>query len=226
MTLAASNNPSPPSDKAGQPPKRPGFESVRMSARRCLTCQREAEPGELMNAVLVELPRQDSAGGQFQRLNYCSTCWADSPWLPGATALLDEGQSAVAADLFGASPIAIWAVRVSPVDKKPRRAFVDDAVLMNFFLRLNDDPDPVRQQFRFVLMLILLRHRRLRHEGTTRSADGDIWRVRLMPAMAEAAGVSADEIYPVVDPRMNEDQVGQVAEQLGQILQEDLDTDT
>lgn len=220
MTSAASNN---ASTNAG---RRTDFESVRMAHRRCLTCDREPAAGELMTAVLVEVARRGSVGTEFQRLNYCPTCWPNSPWTQGATALLDEGQSTVGPDVYGAPPVAIWTVRVAPPQRKRRHAFVDDSVLVNFFLRLADDPDNEHQRFRFVLMLILLRHRKLRHEGTDRSADGDAWRVRLMPAMANTAGVSPEEVFAVVDPRMNEEQIGQVADQLSQILQDNIDTDT
>lgn len=226
MASAASNNAPAPAAGPGGQARRSDFDSVRMGHRRCLVCDREPPAGEIMTAVLVELTRRGSAGTEFQRLNYCPACWPTSPWADGANALLDEGQSAGGADVYGAEPVAIWSIRVIPPARKRKRTFVDDAVLMNFFLRLADDPEPQHQQFRFVLMLILLRHRKLRHEGTDRGADGDTWNVRLMPAAAEAAAVPPEQAFPVPDPRMTDNEIGQVADQLSQILQDNIESDT
>ncbi|MDD4888861.1 MAG: hypothetical protein PHU85_02940 [Phycisphaerae bacterium] len=223
MTSAAPRN---PADSAAGPARREGFDGLGSAARHCLTCDREPVAEQVMTAVLVELPRRGASGGmEFQRLNYCPDCWLRSPWAGGANVLLDEGQSTATTDLFGATPVAIWSARVTPREKK-KRTFVDDSVLMNFFLRLADDAEPVRQQFRFVLMLILLRHRKLRHEGIDRAADKrepDAWLVRLMPAMATATSTDPEQMHRVLDPRMNDSQIEQVAQQLSQILQEDLD---
>ena len=242
MSKAASNNSqggqnqASPTTQAGQggPARRNDFDSVHSSARRCLACQREPAADQIMTAVLVELVRKggkgstNGSGSEFQRLDYCADCWPGSPWAASASALLDEGQSAAGADLCGSPPIAIWNVRAM-VREKRKRLFVDDSVLANFFLRLADDSQPDRQQFRFVLMLILLRHRKLRHEGIERAAKSagpaaaDTWLVRLSPAMAEATGSSPETVHRVVDPKMDESLVLAVAGQLGQILQEDID---
>ena len=227
MTSAAGNNAMDKADggRADRQPggRRDGFEGLHSAGRRCLACQRAPSAGELMTAVLVELVRRGGeAGPQFQRLDYCPACWPRSPWAGGADALLDEGQSAVGSDVYGVPAVAVWTAPAA-TRAKPRRTFVDDAVLMNFFLRLADDPEPVRQQFRFVLMLILLRRRKLRYEGIERSPGGDAWRVSLMPAMAQATGAPPDQPHCVLDPRMDESQVQQAAGQLSQILQEDVD---
>jgi hypothetical protein len=241
MTKAASDNPRQPAgpNQAAQASRRNEFDSVRSTARRCLACQREPAADQIMTAVLVELARKGgkgsagNGGSEFQRLDYCADCWPGSPWAQAASALLDEGQSAAGADLCGEPPVAIWNVRATPREKR-KHLFVDDSVLANFFLRLADDSQPDRKQFRFVLMLILLRHRKLRHEGIERAAKtagsagagaaaADTWLVRLSPAMAEATGSSPETIHRVVDPKMDESLVLAVAGQLGQILQEDID---
>lgn len=211
--------------KTNQPQKKADF-SVRPAGRSCLLCGREMQAGELLTAVLIELPRgrRNEADAEFQRLDYCQECWGDSPWSDDG-ALLDEGQSAHPTDMYGAEPVAEWTGRV-PERDKPKKTFIDDRVLTQFFLRLADDERPERQRFRFVLMLILMRHRKLRHAGTKRNRDGgDVWKVRLTPAMAEAVAADADAVHEVVDPQLGEAQVAEIASQLGQILQEDIDGD-
>lgn len=221
MASTTSNNPIDNSPAGSV--RRTEFDGLGSAARRCLTCDGEPAVGAIMTAVLVELTRRGAGtGSEFQRLNYCPDCWPKSPWATGGAALLDEGQSAATTDLYGAPPVAVWSARVMPREKK-KRTFVDDSVLMNFFLRLADDAEPVRQQFRFVLMLILMRHRKLRHEGIERADGGDAWQVRLMPAMAQTVGADPETVHRVIDPRMDDSQIEQVASQLGQILQEDLD---
>jgi hypothetical protein len=224
----------PPDDTPGSGapgpagPRRQSFDSLApgpKAGRDCVACNRTLEAGEAFTAVLIELARNAPGGEpEFQRLDYCGDCWPESPWADPQTPL-DEGQSAHPADTYGAEPVAAWSGRVAPSEKK-KRPFVDDRVLTQFFLRLADDEDPAepsRQRFRFVLMLVLMRHRKLRHAGTERTDEGDVWKVRLTPAMAEATHSSADEIHRVLDPRLGEAGIADVAAQLRQILQEDFD---
>lgn len=197
------------------------FEAVRPNTGRCITCGLEPTAGQTLNAVLLELPQGTNGQTSFQRLDYCTDCWAGAPWQQSER-LLDEGQSAYPADFYGASPVAMWTARVAPKDK-PKRAFVDDSVLVNFFVRLADKEELEHRRFRFVLMLILMRHRKLRHERTERAEQGDAWMVRVSPAMAESLGLPAEQVHRVVDPQMDDSQVHEVAQQLSQILNEDLE---
>ncbi|MCG3179362.1 MAG: hypothetical protein BIFFINMI_01697 [Phycisphaerae bacterium] len=217
-------NPPPGTSRPGI--RRGSIESLQRSGHACLLCGRELAEGELLTAVLVELPVARTGGpgtpsADFERMDYCPGCWDSAPW-SGAEPLLDEGQSAHPVDRYGAEPVAVWTSRVSPPNR-PKRTFVDDRVLTQFFLRLGDSDDPQRLRFRFVLMLILLRHRKLRHVGTQRGGSGEVWKVRLTPAMAGVTATDPEAVHEVVDPQLGEEQVGQVAEQLRQILHDDID---
>lgn len=221
-TMAESSSKPSPGPGAGKS----GFDALQRAGHRCLLCARELDEGESLTAVLIELAR---SGGPyaadappFERLDYCQRCWPQSPWTQ-AEAPLDEGLTAHPTDLYGAEPIAVWTVRVPPRQQK-KRTFLDDRVLAQFFLKLADDDEPQRQQFRFVLMLILMRHRKLRHVGIERDANGDAWLVTLSPAMAEALGASPDDVHRVIDPQLDPTRTADVAIQLSQILHEDLDT--
>jgi len=100
-----------------------------------------------------------------------------------------------------------------------RRVFVDDDLLLNLFERLGEDERAQRQAFRFVLGLVLMRKRVLRLVGR-RSDDGaDYWLFR-------AKGVPDDDSSPpiaVLDPKLTDDHVREVSDQLGEILHGDIE---
>ena len=106
-----------------------------------------------------------------------------------------------------------WKSRVPNPQQKPK-LFVDDAMLMAFFDRLATETEQEKINFRFVLMLILMRKRKLKYDSS-RTQDGrDIWTLRV---------VGEDRTEEVVNPNLLEDQIGQLSEQMGQILQTNLE---
>ncbi|MEX0746122.1 MAG: hypothetical protein WD118_11020, partial [Phycisphaeraceae bacterium] len=108
----------------------------------------------------------------------------------------------------------------------------DDAVLMNLFRRLEDATEPQRLAFRYVLGLILMRKRLLRFDGGERreiDVDGQTveqewW--QLTPKLDVNKGPMSkwneDETVELLDPRLDESQVEQVTQQLGEILEAEL----
>ena len=66
--------------------------------------------------------------------------------------------------------------------------------------------------FRFVLGLILMRKRRIVYESTRQDEAGEIWSVRFK---------GKEELMDLVNPRLDEQQVGEVSSQLGEILNGD-----
>ena len=100
-----------------------------------------------------------------------------------------------------------------PVKEKRKRLLVDNDVLANFFVRLADETEEVRVQFRFVLALILMRKRLVRYEGST-TADGvETWEVVL---------TRDHTTHRVVNPRLTDDQIEGVSKQLTAILHGDM----
>jgi hypothetical protein len=98
-----------------------------------------------------------------------------------------------------------------PTSKKP--LFVDDQVLCELFERLADTTEPAKLNFRFVLGLILMRKRYIVYEST-RTQDGqEIWSVRFK---------GREDKLDLLNPRLSEQQVGEVSSQLGEILNGDL----
>ena len=69
-----------------------------------------------------------------------------------------------------------------------------------------------------MLGLILMRKRMLiyettRHEQTTEAGDTELWTVRFK---------GRDDRLDLLNPRLTEEQVGEVSQQLGEILNEEL----
>jgi hypothetical protein len=110
------------------------------------------------------------------------------------------------------SLLAFWQTNV-PVHEAKKKVFVDDAVLCELFERLKDTVEEPKLNFRFVLGLILMRKRMLVYESS-RSEDGkDIWTMRFR---------GKDDRLDLLNPRLTEQQVAEVSQQLGEILNEEL----
>ena len=100
-----------------------------------------------------------------------------------------------------------------PIKQKRKKLLIEDDLLVNFFARLADETEPVRVHFRFVLALILMRKRRLRYEGSATEDGSEVWRMVL---------ATDKSVHRVVNPRLTDEQIQQVSEQLGEILHSDM----
>jgi len=111
--------------------------------------------------------------------------------------------------------LAFWQT-VMPAAEEKKKVFVDDEVLCTLFERLAEATEPAKVNFRFVLGLILMRKRLVIYESTRHDhGDGgrDLWVVRMK---------GRDDRLDLFDPKLNESQVLEVSQQLGQILNEEL----
>jgi hypothetical protein len=128
----------------------------------------------------------------FMRRDFCLDCWSDD--------LRDEGT------------IGFWRSHI-PKPQEKKKLFVDDEVLINFFRRLADTDEPSRVSFRYVLALILMRKKLLAYDRTEADGEGrDIWKMHFK---------GSGETHDVIDPHMDEDQILQVSQDLGQIMELD-----
>ena len=105
-----------------------------------------------------------------------------------------------------------WKTKLpQPGQRKP--LFVDDQMLMAFFERLEKETEQEKMNFRFVLALILMRKRILKYEDTATDNGREIWRLR----------IGGDKEIPErINPRLDEEQFGQLSSQIGEIRQADL----
>jgi len=108
--------------------------------------------------------------------------------------------------------LAFWQT-VMPESNAKKNIFIDDQVLCELFERLGDATEPAKLNFRFVLGLILMRKRKLAYESTRTQGEQEIWVVRFR---------GREDLLDLLNPRLSEQQVGEVAGQLGEILSEEL----
>ena len=116
-----------------------------------------------------------------------------------------------------ANLLAFWQT-VMPAHEQKKKVFVDDEVLCTLFERLADATEPVKVNFRFVLGLILMRKRLVvyedaRHDDLGDRGARDVWVVRMK---------GRDERLDLTDPKLNEQQVAEVSQQLGEILNQEM----
>jgi hypothetical protein len=109
--------------------------------------------------------------------------------------------------------LAFWqGVMPSPQQAK-KKLFVDDQVLCELFERLANVEEPAKLNFRFVLGLILMRKRMIVYENTRQIDGKEIWQVRFR---------GREDLLDLLNPRLSEQQVMEVSQQLGEILNEEI----
>jgi hypothetical protein len=106
-----------------------------------------------------------------------------------------------------------WRYIVPKEGKKPDIQ-IDDAVLVDLFERLGSDERPQRIAFRYILALVLLRKRKLQLVGREEVEDGEVWNLRFKG--------TDGELVQVKNPGIAEEEIQDLSEQLGDILQGDL----
>jgi hypothetical protein len=111
-----------------------------------------------------------------------------------------------------ANLLGFWQTTMPRTEEK-KKLFVDDEVLCNLFERLADASEPGKINFRFMLALVLMRKRFIVYEDTRHDQGRDVWVVRMK---------GRDERLDLIDPKLNEKEMAEVSQQLGQILNEEL----
>jgi hypothetical protein len=111
-----------------------------------------------------------------------------------------------------ANLLGFWQTTM-PRPEEKKKVFVDDQVLCDLFERLAEVTEPAKVNFRFVLGLILMRKRLIVYETTRHDTGRDVWVVRLK---------GKDQRLDLTDPKLNEQEMTEVSQQLGQILNEEL----
>jgi hypothetical protein len=124
----------------------------------------------------------------------------------------------IALDAFAAfdrkDVLAFWQTIMPSPQQVKKKLFVDDQVLCELFERLAATTEPAKLNFRFVLGLILMRKRMIIYESTSIADDGrEMWKVRFR---------GRDDLLDLVNPKLDESQVAEVSQQLGEILNEEL----
>jgi len=108
--------------------------------------------------------------------------------------------------------VGFWQTTM-PAHETKKKLFVDDEVLCELFERLKDTTEPAKLNFRFVLGLILMRKKLLVYDNSRKENDQDIWTLHFK---------GREDRLDLIDPKLNEESMTEVSQQLGQILNEEL----
>jgi hypothetical protein len=131
------------------------------------------------------------------------------------TALREEGGQFLRQDYSAeswqgppAGTFSFWSGRV-PVANESRKPRFDDELLMECFERLEGQEEPGRISFRYVVALLLMRRKRLRFEEAKTHQEQEVLTLRCVRTATK---------HQVVNPRLTEEQMLAVQEEVFQVL--------
>lgn len=153
---------------------------IQPNSRRCAISGRELKPGERFFSALVEENRQ------FVRKDFAEDAWKGPP--DGA---------------FG-----YWTGRVTTANDRLKPRF-DDDLLEECFTRLEHETESSRVNFRYVVALLLMRRRRLRHESSSHANGVEKMVLRCL---------RTNETHEVINPQLTDDEMTQVQEEVFNVL--------
>ena len=154
---------------------------VSRTAGCCHATGREFKEGEIFHSALFETPQG------FERRDFSPESWSGPP----------EGS------------LCHFQTRLLKKEEARKKLFVDDDVLINFFLRTADTDESVKLRFRFVLSLIMLRKRLLKYERTIQEDGKEFWEMRLMRDKST---------HRVFNPALAESEILELSSELSTIL--------
>ncbi len=147
--------------------------------KECTVCGHRFDEGENLYSVLYE----DEEG--FKRSDYCLGCWGGR----------------------GEGAFSHWRTQV-PLRNEPA-PLPPGEVLLDLFRKFGERREPRREQFRYVIALLLLRKKVLKLVRTERGAEGEIL------ALEHGRG---GEAYRVPVPRLSPVEVEALSGELGKLL--------
>jgi hypothetical protein len=103
---------------------------------------------------------------------------------------------------------SFWAGKVPPREEN-RRPKIDDELLLDCFRRLEHDTEPARVNFRYVVALLLMRRKRFKFEEAKQVNGQEVLVLRC---------TKTREAYEVINPRLNEEQMLAVQEEVFKVL--------
>jgi len=153
---------------------------IQTPSRKCARTGRDLTPGEQFYSVVYD--RQ----GQWIREDISRDAWTGVP--PEA--------------------FSYWLTRI-PTEGQPKKPIIDDEMLWNCFQRLPETNEPKQTGFRYVLTLLLMRHKRLRFVDVKKENDRE-WLVVRDPKQKTT--------YSVMDPHLTEERLVELQEELENLL--------
>lgn len=154
---------------------------VSRTTGKCAATHRDLAEGEAYYAVLLEGPEG------LQRRDYSLEAWTGPP----------QGS------------FCYWRGRVPIRQKKRSDVTVHLGLLMHLFCGLQDEESEMKQQFRFILALLLMRKRRLKFEKAIHDGQREYWQLRL---------AGEQSLHKVLNPRLTAEETDRLSAQLTSIL--------
>ncbi len=159
----------------------PADYQIQSSAYRCAKSGRELQPGEKFFSVVYD------RGSEFVREDVSQEAWQGPP-----------------PDAF-----SFWLAKAPPREPSRRPRF-DDELLLDFFQRfVQEESDPKKVSFRYILALLLMRRRRLRLEEARIEGDRELLVLRC-PRTRQA--------YRVVNPKLSDQALAEVQDEVQRVL--------
>lgn len=173
----------------------PGSFQLGRFTASCAADGRALVPGEPIVATLCDAPEGDESGHEFVRRDFAVDAWS-----------------------AGSRPVGLvcfWRTTAPEPDQK-RRLLVDDDTLLELFDRLEGDERPQRIAYRWLMCLILLRKRLLRHVRVDRQENAEWWLVQKRGMDETIAPIR------VLNPRLRDEDLQELSEHLGEVMQSEL----
>jgi hypothetical protein len=155
--------------------------NVSKGSSRCLTCERVFQEEESFYSTLY----LESAC--FLRKDFCPECW--------------KGQNPE--EFF-----SFWKTRM-PKKEEPKRKIVDNAVILNLFLRFQEVTEPWAKNMRYVLGLFLLRKKLLRLKDQGKDEQGDFM---------DLYNPEEDKPYRIHNPNLAEEEIERLNNEILRLL--------
>jgi hypothetical protein len=132
------------------------------------------------------------------RKDYCDTC---------DESLGEEANAAV---------LCKWRT-VVPHPEEKKKLLVSDDLLVNLFERLSESQEESKINFRYALALVLMRKKLLIYDRMAADEEGrEVWSMHF-----KGTDPSAEQL--VIDPKLDEDQIAEVSNSLGEIMEGDFE---
>ena len=163
--------------------------------------------------------------GRLLRADFSTEAWtqreaavADEQAPPMASVTVyEKGRDEPQNVTLEGEPLYFWqqVKAAADEDKKGKRkqGYADDDVLLDIFKQQEDAPDEKPQAFRYVLALHLIRRKRLKLVDVVREGEQE--------RLVITASGDDDAVYKVLDPKLSEEEMLALREQMGSVL--DLD---
>jgi hypothetical protein len=153
---------------------------IQGTTRRCARTGRELTPGERFYSVLYDRVNA------FERADFSTEAWQGPP-----------------ADAF-----SFWMSRV-PQPDHPKRIAIDEDMLLDCLDRLAAETLPAKQNFRYVLALLLMRKKCLRFEETSVVNGQELLHLRC---------TKTKKSYRVLNPQLSELELAAVQDEVQSVL--------